>query len=55
MFLFAECLASCGTAPVAMVDDRLYENLNEEQVEAICQKIKEETPAAPKAETNGDA
>jgi NADH-quinone oxidoreductase subunit E len=42
---FAECLASCGTAPVAMVDDTLYENLNEEQVEAICEQIKEETPA----------
>lgn len=42
---FAECLASCGTAPVAMVDDALYENLNEEQVEAICEQIKEETPA----------
>lgn len=43
---FAECLASCGTAPVAMVDDVLYENLNDEQVEAICAQIKEETPAA---------
>jgi NADH-quinone oxidoreductase subunit E len=42
---FAECLASCGTAPVAMVDDTLYENLNEEQVEAICEQIKKETPA----------
>jgi NADH-quinone oxidoreductase subunit E len=46
---FAECLASCGTAPVVMVDDKLYENLNEEQVEAICAKIKEETPAAAPA------
>lgn len=46
---FAECLASCGTAPVVMVDDKLYENLNEEQVEAICEKIKQETPAAPPA------
>ncbi|NDV62416.1 NAD(P)H-dependent oxidoreductase subunit E [Puniceicoccales bacterium CK1056] len=46
---FAECLASCGTAPVVMVDDKLYENLNDEQVEAICNKIKEETPANPKA------
>jgi NADH-quinone oxidoreductase subunit E len=44
---FAECLASCGTGPVAMVDDILYENLNEEQVEAICEQIKKETPAAP--------
>ncbi|MGC9450862.1 MAG: NADH-quinone oxidoreductase subunit NuoE [Oceanipulchritudo sp.] len=41
---FAECLASCGTGPVAMVDDSLYENLNEEQVEAICEQIKKETP-----------
>lgn len=43
---FAECLASCGTAPVAMVDDDLYENLTEEKVIAICNRIKEETPAA---------
>jgi NADH-quinone oxidoreductase subunit E len=44
---FAECLASCGTGPVAMVDDVLYENLNDEQVEAICEQIKRETPAEP--------
>lgn len=43
---FAECLASCGTAPVAMVDDDLYENLNAEQVEAICEDIRRTTPAA---------
>lgn len=42
---FAECLASCGTGPVAMVDDALYENLNDEQVAAICEQIKKETPA----------
>jgi len=42
---FAECLASCGTAPVAMVDDVLYENLTEKQVVAICDQIKQETPA----------
>lgn len=46
---FAECLASCGTAPVAMVDDELFENLNEEQVTAICEQIKKETPAADPA------
>lgn len=46
---FAECLASCGTAPVAMVDDELYENLNDEQVEAICEQIKKETSAADPA------
>lgn len=42
---FAECLASCGTAPVAMVDDTLYENLDEAQVKAICEQIRRETPA----------
>jgi NADH-quinone oxidoreductase subunit E len=47
---FAECLASCGTAPVAMVDNKLYENLNEEQVEAICEQIKKETPAVDPAQ-----
>jgi NADH-quinone oxidoreductase subunit E len=25
---FVECLASCGTAPVCMVNDELYENVN---------------------------
>lgn len=46
---FAECLASCGTAPVAMIDDQLFENLNPEQVEAICEQIRKETPAEPKS------
>jgi NADH-quinone oxidoreductase subunit E len=42
---FAECLASCGTAPVVMVDNDLHENLTEEQVVALCDRIKAETPA----------
>jgi NADH-quinone oxidoreductase subunit E len=42
---FAECLASCGTAPVAMVDDQLYENLDQGKVEALCEQIRKETPA----------
>jgi NADH-quinone oxidoreductase subunit E len=46
---FAECLASCGTAPVVMVDNDLYENLNDEQVVALCEKIRQETPAEPVA------
>ncbi len=44
---FAECLASCGTAPVALVDDVLHENLTEERVAEICEQIKRETPARP--------
>lgn len=42
---FAECLASCGTAPVLMVDDDLYENVDDARVSEIVAKIKSETPA----------
>lgn len=37
---FAECLASCGTAPVMLVDDELYENLDEAKTREICERIK---------------
>lgn len=30
---FVECLASCGTAPVVMVDEKLYENVKPETVD----------------------
>lgn len=43
---FAECLASCGTAPVMLVDDELYENLDESKAEEICQRIKTEAVQA---------
>lgn len=42
---FAECLASCGTAPVAMVDDDLYESLDEAKVKALCDEIRANTAA----------
>lgn len=42
---FAECLASCGTAPVIMVDDDLYENVDSAKVSELCARIKSETPA----------
>jgi NADH-quinone oxidoreductase subunit F len=32
---FVECLASCGTAPVCMVDDALHENVQSENAAAI--------------------
>ena len=44
---FAECLASCGTAPVVMIDDDLYENVTPEKAAELCDQIKAETPAAP--------
>lgn len=37
---FAECLASCGSAPVMLVDEELHENLDEAKAQAICDQIK---------------
>jgi len=42
---FAECLASCGTAPVMMIDDDLYENVTPEKAAELIAQIKAETPA----------
>ena len=41
---YAECLAACGTGPVVLVDEDLYENLNrvgtvEPMVEEITKRI----------------
>lgn len=46
---FAECLASCGTAPVALIDDDLHENLTPEKVHELCAGIKTETPAGERS------
>ncbi|AKV02030.1 NADH-ubiquinone oxidoreductase chain E [Labilithrix luteola] len=35
----AECLASCGTAPMIQVDKEYYENLTLEQVDRILDKL----------------
>jgi len=35
----AECLASCGTAPVLTVNDEFHENLTAEKVDAILDRI----------------
>ena len=35
----AECLASCGTAPVMLVDDDLEENLTKEKVDKIIEEL----------------
>lgn len=36
----AECLGSCGTAPVMQVGDRYYENLDEAKVDTILGELK---------------
>ena len=37
---FVECLASCGTAPVVMVNDEHHENMNDEKAVALCRELK---------------
>ena len=38
----AECLASCGTAPVLTVDDEFYENLSAEAVDQLLDRLRSE-------------
>jgi len=35
-----ECLGSCGTAPVMMINDKYYENLDEKKVDSILESLK---------------
>ena len=37
---FVECLASCGTAPVMMVNDDFHEGVTHEQAEGLLKKCK---------------
>ena len=37
---FVECLASCGSGPVVMVDDELHERVDAEKAKAIAAQIK---------------
>jgi NADH-quinone oxidoreductase subunit E len=37
---FVECLASCGTAPVVMIDDTLHEKVDVARARALSQEIK---------------
>jgi len=43
---FVECLASCGTAPVVMIDDELYEKVDVAKARALSEKIKAGAPIA---------
>jgi len=36
----AECLGSCGTAPMMMVNDSYHENLSNEKVDALLEELK---------------
>jgi NADH-quinone oxidoreductase subunit E len=37
---FVECLASCGTAPVVMIDDELHENVDVAKAKELAAQIK---------------
>lgn len=39
-FVSVECLGSCGTAPVLMVNDRYYENVTPQQVDRLLEELK---------------
>ena len=39
---FVECLASCGTAPVVMIDDDLHENVDGAKAKKLSDRIKQE-------------
>lgn len=42
---FVECLASCGTAPVVMIDEQLHENVDCEKARRLAAQIKAEAAA----------
>jgi NADH-quinone oxidoreductase subunit E len=37
---FVECLASCGTAPVVLIDDDLHENVDANKAKQLSERIK---------------
>lgn len=39
--LEAECLASCGTAPVMLLDDELFENLTRKEIDELIEKLRQ--------------
>ena len=46
---FVECLASCGTAPVVMIDEQLHEKVDCAKARELSAKIKAEAKTAPAA------
>lgn len=46
---FVECLASCGTAPVVMLDDELHEKVDAARAKALSDQIRKEAATRAKA------
>jgi NADH-quinone oxidoreductase subunit E len=49
---YAECLAACGTGPVALVDDDLYENLTPDKLGPVIAEIKKRAAGKVPAPTD---
>jgi NADH-quinone oxidoreductase subunit E len=43
---YAECLAACGTGPVVLVDEDLYENLKSAELDPLVTEIKKRATAS---------
>ena len=50
---YAECLAACGTGPVALVDDDLFENLTPDKLGPVIAEIKQRTEGGVPTPTKG--
>ncbi len=50
---YAECLASCGTGPVALVDDDLFENLTPDKLGPVLAEIKKRAAGGVPTPTKG--
>lgn len=48
----AECLGSCGTAPMMMVNDRYYENLTNKKVSELIEGFRKGSETATRAKKN---
>ena len=44
---FVECLASCGTGPVVLIDDDLHEKVDAAKAKALADQIKQEAARRP--------
>lgn len=50
---YAECLAACGTGPVALVDEDLFENLAPDKLGPVIAEIKKRTAGGVPTATKG--
>ena len=52
---FVECLASCGTAPVVMIDETLHENVDEPKARTLAAEIRTQAATAATSGQSGQS